>query len=193
MHNYKALRPFFLNVPLETVKHTIDITTQIGHNVLAGPNMYKTFRSPFPAMNVLRCNEAVATDTNHSDVPAMDSGGIIHAQIFVGRESLIINIYGMKNENQFVNSLLEVIRKQGAMNKLISDSARVEISKRIIDVLRYYNIDSWQSEPYFQHQNFAERQWQDVKRLTLHVLHTSGAPEYTWLFALKCSNTLPTS
>jgi hypothetical protein len=109
-HNYKALRPFFLNAPLETVKHTMDSTTQFGHNVLAGPNIYKTFRSPFPAMNVLRRNKAVATDTIHSDVPAIDSCGIIHAQIFVGRESLIIDIYGMKNENQFVNSLLEVIR-----------------------------------------------------------------------------------
>jgi hypothetical protein len=71
------------------------------------------------------------------------------------------------------------------MNKLISESTRVEISKRIIDVLRYYNIDSWQSKPYFQHQNFAKRRWQDVKRLTLHVLHTSSAPDYTWLLALK--------
>jgi hypothetical protein len=62
-------------------------------------------------MNVLRRNEAVATDTIHSEVPAIDSGGIIHAQIFVGRKSLVIDIYGMKNKNQFVNSLLEVIRK----------------------------------------------------------------------------------
>jgi hypothetical protein len=112
-HNYEALlRPFFLNAPLETVKHTMDSTTQFGHNVLAGPNMYKTFGSPSPAMNVLCCNEAVATDTIHSEVPAIDSGGIMHAQIFVGRESLVIDIYSMKNENQFVNSLLlEVIRK----------------------------------------------------------------------------------
>jgi hypothetical protein len=42
-HNYEALRPFFLNAPLETVEHTMDSTTQFGHNVLAGPNMYKTF------------------------------------------------------------------------------------------------------------------------------------------------------
>jgi hypothetical protein len=145
-HDYEALRPFFLGAPLETVKRTMDSTTQFRHNALAGPNMYKTFRSPFPAMNVLRRNEAVATDTIHSEVPAIDSGGIIHAQIFIGCESLVIDIYGMKNKNQFVNSLLKVIRKRGAMNKLISDSARVEISKCIINVLRYYNIDSWQIE-----------------------------------------------
>jgi hypothetical protein len=186
-HDYEALCPFFLYAPLETIKRTMDSTTQFGHNALAGPNMYKTFQSPFPAMNVLHHNKAVATDTIHSEVPAIDSSGVIHAQIFVGRDSFVVNIYGMKNENQFVNSLLEeVIRKQGAMNKLISDIARVEISKCIIDILRYYNIDSWQSEPYFQHQNVAERRWQDdVKRLTLPVLHTSGAPDYTWLFALK--------
>ena len=62
----------------------------------------------------------------------------------------------MKNDKQFVNALLEVIRKRGAMDKLISDSATVEISTCVLDVLWHLTIDSWQSEPYFQHQNFAE-------------------------------------
>jgi hypothetical protein len=85
------------------------------------------------------------------------------------------------------------------MNKLISDShsACVEISKRIIDVLRYYNIDSWQSEPYFQHQNFAERRWQDVKPLTwllalkyvANIMNMTAVQSLDWKTR---SNTLPT-
>jgi hypothetical protein len=43
------------------------------------------------------------------------------------------------------------------MTKLISDSAKLEISARVKDVLRAFIIDDWQSEPYYQHQNFAER------------------------------------
>ena len=43
------------------------------------------------------------------------------------------------------------------MDKLISDSARVETSKRVKDILRALIIDDWQSEANYQHQNFAER------------------------------------
>jgi hypothetical protein len=34
-----------------------------------------------------------------------------------------------------------------------------------------------------QHQNFAERRWQDVKRITNTILDRSGSPENTWLLA----------
>ena len=50
------------------------------------------------------------------------------AQIFVGRKTLVIGVYGMGTEKEFVNTLEDVICKRGAMDKLISDSARVEIS-----------------------------------------------------------------
>ena len=97
----------------------------------------------------------------------------------------MVDVYGMKNDNQFVNSLLEVIRKRGAMDKLISDSASVEISKRVLDVLWYLQIDSWQSEPYFQHQNYAERRWREIKRLSLWLMGYKGAPHDTWLLCLQ--------
>jgi hypothetical protein len=57
-----------------------------------------------------------------------------------------------------VNTLEDVIRR-GAMDKFITDSARVEISKQIVDILRSLCIDAWQSEPHYQHQNFAEHRW----------------------------------
>ena len=42
-----------------------------------------------PALNVPRRHEAVATDTGYSDTPAIDSG-VKMAQLFVGKESLVI-------------------------------------------------------------------------------------------------------
>ena len=60
----------------------------------------------------MRCNEAVATDTIYSMVPAIDTGGIKEAQIFVGRESLVIDIYGMKNDQEFINALSDNIQKE---------------------------------------------------------------------------------
>ena len=123
---------------------------------MGGVHLKKTYRSPFPALNVHRRNEAVATDTVFSDTPAIDNGATM-AQIYVGRESLVTDVFGIKTEKQFVNTLLDEIRKRGAMDKLISNRAQVEVSKRALEILRSYCIDNWQSEPHYQHQNHAER------------------------------------
>jgi hypothetical protein len=49
------------------------------------------------------------------------------AQVIVGRDSLVFDAQCMKNDKRFVNALPEVIRKQGAMNKLNSDGAAIAI------------------------------------------------------------------
>ena len=45
------------------------------------------------------------------------------------------------------------------MNMLISDRAKVKISKQCHDILRAYCIKDFQSEPHYQHQNYAERKY----------------------------------
>ena len=120
-----------------------------------------------------------------ADVAAIDSGGIRHAQIFVGRKSLVVDIYGLKKQSHFVNSLLDNIRQRGAMDTLISDSSALEISQRVMDVLRHLMIGSWQSTPYMQQQNFAERRWKDIKRLTNWIMGYKGVPADCWLLALE--------
>ena len=100
----------------------------------------------------------------YSDTPAIN-GGFTSAQFFVGTEPLVCNIYPMKMDKQFVNVLQDNIRRRGAMSKFISDRAQVEISNRVQDILRNYLIKDWQSEPHNQHQNPAERHYQDAKRM----------------------------
>ena len=65
----------------------------------------------------------------------------------------------MRSGKQFVNTLEDNIRKRSAMYKFISDSAKNEISHKVKDILRAYNINDWQSEPYQQNQNPAERRY----------------------------------
>ena len=48
-----------------------------------------------PALNVPRRHEAVVTDIVGSDTPTVDSGVKI-AQLFVGNDSLVSDIYQMK-------------------------------------------------------------------------------------------------
>ena len=45
-----------------------------------------------------------ATDTIFSDTPAVDSG-VTMAQIFVGKDSLVSDVYPMQSSKQFVNTL----------------------------------------------------------------------------------------
>ena len=41
-------------------------------------------------------------------------------------------------------------------------------------------IADWQSEPHQQHQNPAERRYQDIKRITNTLLDWTGAPPSLW-------------
>ena len=72
--DYEALRPFFLNASVDVIKRTFDATTQFARTNIGGLQLKKTYKTPFPACNIHRCNEAVATDTIYSDTPAVDDG-----------------------------------------------------------------------------------------------------------------------
>jgi hypothetical protein len=86
-------------------------TTQYATNVMAGDHIMQTIQSPYhPALNVLRRNEPVATDTIYAATPAIGTGGQKMAQLFMGRLSRVADIMGMHNEAQFINTLEDVFR-----------------------------------------------------------------------------------
>jgi len=126
-------------------------------------------------MHALRRHEPVATDTVHTDCPAIGTGQTA-AQVFIGRKTHVIDIFGVRTDAEFVNTLLDVIRKRGAMDHLISDLAAAGLSTRIKDVLRALVIGEWQSEAYQHHQNFAERKYQDIKAKANLTLNRSWSP-----------------
>ena len=99
-----------------------------------GTYLQKGYKSPFPACNVHCQKEPIATDTVYSDTPAIN-GKFTAAQFFADTESLLCNIYPMITDKQFVNVLLDNIRRRGAMSKLISDKAQDKISNRVQDIL----------------------------------------------------------
>ena len=145
--------------------------------------MKKHLKSRSPALNIPRRYEPVATDTVFSDTPAVDSG-VKQAQVFVGRDTLVADAYPMKSGKQFVNTLEDNIRRRGAMDKLLSDSAKTEISNKVIDILRAYHISNWHSEPYHQNQNPAELRYRTIKSWTNTVMNRCGAPANSWLLCL---------
>jgi hypothetical protein len=74
--------PNFAWLPDNVVKQTFKNTTQYARMPMSTV-LKKHFKLPFPALNVHRCDEVLATNTVYSDVPAVDSGVTI-AQLFVG-------------------------------------------------------------------------------------------------------------
>ena len=134
-------------------------------------------------MNVPRRHEPVAADTIFPDTPAVDSG-VKQAQVFGRRDSLVADVYPMKSGQQFVNTLEDNIRRRGAMDKLLSESAKTEIAKKVMDILRAYHISNWHSEPYHRNQNPAEWCYRTIKSWTNTVMNRSGAPANCWLLCM---------
>ena len=117
--------------------------------------MTKHLKSRNPALNIPRRHEPVAADTVFSDTSAVDSG-VKQAQVFVCRDTLVADAYLIKSGKQVVNTLQDNIRRRGAMDKLLSDSAKTEISIKVMDILRAYHLSNWHSEPYHQNQKPTE-------------------------------------
>ena len=159
--DFDKYRPYSGWVNADTIRDTFKHTTQWGTSVSTFP-MREHLKSRNPALNIQRRHEAVATETVYSDTPAVDSG-VKQAQLFVGKESLVSDIYPMRSGKQFINTLEDNIRRRGVMDKLISDSAKNEISHKVQDILRAYNISDWQTEPHHQNQNPAEWRYRTIK------------------------------
>jgi hypothetical protein len=70
-----------------------DVTTQFAIGRVSD-KLKQHWCSRFPACNVKQRNEPVTTDNVFSDTPAVHSV-VTAAQIFVGRESLVADIYGL--------------------------------------------------------------------------------------------------
>jgi hypothetical protein len=181
--DYAALRPMFGWLDPNIIERTFELSTQMARLPM-GTMLKRAFKSANPALNVIRRSEPVACDIVYADTPAIDDGSIA-AVIFVGLTSKVTDVYGIKTDKQFINTLEDNIRERGAPTKLISDRAQVEISEKVKSILRTLFIGEWQSEPHQQQQNPAERRYQTVKARANVILDRTGAPEYTWLLALQ--------
>jgi hypothetical protein len=180
--DYGQLCPRLSWLPIDAIKKTFKHTTQLACMPMS-TILKKQYKSPNPALIVHPRDEPVATDTIYSNTPGIDCG-ITSAQLFVGTKTNTADVYPIKSNKQFVNTLLDNITQHGAPTKLISNCAQVEISECVKQVLQPLHISTWQSEPHQQHQNPAKRQYQNIKQLCNTILDRSGAPAYTWLLCL---------
>ena len=167
----------------DLIKKTFENSTQYDR-LQSGTVLKRSFKSPNTALNVTRRSESLACDIVYADVGAINDG-YIAAVMFFGTDTQVLDVYGIKTDKQFVNTLEDNIIQRGAPTNIISDSAQVILSTKVKDILRTLCINSWQSEPYQQHQNAAERRYQTIKATTNRVMDRTGAPSDTWLLCLQ--------
>ena len=180
----EKLRRFFAFLPADVVERTLKTTTQYARIPMMGETMKRFYKSPYPALNVARRAEDLLTDVVYSDTPAIDDGST-SAAVYSGKKSHVMDIYGMKTDKQFVNTLEDIIRERGAPTRLLSDHAILIRSSRVLDILRSLCIGQWTSEPHRQNQNTMERRYQTAKRLTNIAMDRSGCPASCWLLCLQ--------
>jgi uncharacterized membrane protein YhaH (DUF805 family) len=105
--------------------------------------------------------------------------------LFLLEQTQVTDVYGIKTDNQFKNTLEDNLTYRGAPHKLISDSAQIIIGNKVQDILRTLCIPSCQSEPYQQQQSPAAQRYQTIKRAVNRILDRTGAPDYTWWLCLE--------
>ena len=106
---YIIFQPLFAWLPVETIKKTWENATQYGRIPISSI-LKKQYKASHPTLNVTRCNEDVATYKIYYNTPAVDSGGNI-TQFFVGKETLVCEIYPLKSTKQCVNTLEDQLRE----------------------------------------------------------------------------------
>jgi hypothetical protein len=86
----------------------------------------KRYKSLNPVLNMHPHDEQVATNTIYSDTLAIDCC-ITSAQLFVGSRTHTADVYPIKSNIQFVNTLLNNITQHGAPTKLIRTTHRLRL------------------------------------------------------------------
>eukprot|EP00957_Ditylum_brightwellii_P147392 11223810-Ditylum_brightwellii.AAC.1 len=133
-------------------------------------------------LNVPRLSETFATDTLFSSEVGL--GGITCVQLYVGTQSKLTKVFGMRTESEGPQAFDDFIRDNGAPYTLRSNNAKMQIGISFKNILRKYNICSKHTKPDHPTQNFAERCIQYSKRTSANILDRTGAPDYTWFFCM---------
>ena len=102
-------------------------------------------------------------------------------QLYGGLNSHFLAGYPMSAESDMPETMEEFIHDHGAMEGLMSDNAKVEVSQAAKNIHHLYCIKDHQSEPHYQHQNPIECCIQDVKHLTNNIMDHVGCPAGYWL------------
>jgi hypothetical protein len=174
----EELRPHFAFVSTDQIKATIEALTQFYRASQWSKKLKRHFKSRFPGANVNQINENVCSDTAYMETKgAADGitghGGALGFQCFVGHDSKHLAVYMVKTDKAYPICLEEYIRTHGAPK-------RAETSEAAKEIYHNFGIADSNSEPYYQNQNAAEREIQDVKKEMELLMNITNTPDNMW-------------
>ena len=120
--DYDKYRLCFGWVNTDTIRDTFKHTTQWGVSIDTFPREGISSPGTLPSISHVDMRQLPQTHVVES--------GVKQAQLFVGKESLVSDIYPMRSAKQFVNTLEDNICRCSAVDKLISDSAKMRSPTR---------------------------------------------------------------
>ena len=120
-------------------------------------------------MNLHCRDKTVATDTIYSDTPSIDYGSPCY-QFFVCTKSLVFDVYGIKTDKQFVNTLKYNICAWGEMIKLMSNLSQSKVNNCAHIIIQSLRINDWQSELHYHKHNFFSAAIRELIVLPMPVL-----------------------
>ena len=91
-------------------------------------------------MNLYYCEKSVATDTIYYYTPDIQNG-FTCARLFAGAKSLVLDVYNMKTDKNFINTFNKNMNARVLLGKLISGCAPSEFSNRVQIILWSLFID----------------------------------------------------
>ena len=85
----------FLGSSEDIIKRTFEATTQFERSVWITRNIYNTYKSPFPTMNVVRRNEPLGTDMVYSYMEEINCR-VTRSQFFTVIDTIVCDSFGPK-------------------------------------------------------------------------------------------------
>jgi hypothetical protein len=180
----EQLWPYFAWASTESIKATLNASTQFYRATQWMKKIKQHIKSRFPGANVERINETVCTDTAFmEDKGRADGitghGGSIGFQLFVGKDSKHIAVYPVQTDGDYPKILGDYICMHGAPKKIFSDNTKAKTSAKARDIYHNFGISDGSSEPHYQNQNAAEQEIQDIKKDVEMILNITNTP-YEW-------------
>ena len=117
----KSIQPCLAFLPLDTIKRTLECTTQLAKWHTCVP-LQRHWKPRFPHLNVHQLMEPVATDTFFTNCKAL--GDDTCAQVFYGIQSRMINVYPMKMESHGPVAYEDFLREEGCPTLLRRDNSK---------------------------------------------------------------------
>ena len=180
--NIHKLNEHLLNPGILATNKTLQATTKLATQSKRVP-LRAHLKTRNPVLSCTKLMEPWATDTVFFDVTSYE--GYNCAQVFVGTKSMRILAYGMKQESDGPDALLDMFWNIGVPLSMRRDNSKMQASHVWNSIMRDYHVKDEYTEPHHPQQNPAERRHGVIKDKMKRIFSETKCNPRAW-FRLYC-------